>query len=739
MRYRTDFPVEKYPSLYQSIVGQCWNAQQLAEITGGEWIVPPPPSWYVRSVSYNGWGIDDLPGPILDIAISSRLLRRQAPFFAGAVVGRPIEDLPTGFPQLLVKNPATAMIELGFAARRRFRGKLIAVTGSCGKTTTVAMIKKILSKDHYVPSTFRTYNHSFGIGMLLANLCMDTEFAVVEESHAFLQQFASAADLKPHVAVITSIVEAHLNDTKDLENIARIKSSIFHGMEPGGYAVVNRDCPYFELILGEVEKAKLQLITFGLHPESMIKIGRLADGEKISVFGKEYILKCHVSPYQILDALAAIGVSEALKIPMQDVLPELESYESVNGRNKIQNMTYYGKHITVINGTFNANEASMRDGLKYLAQIGKQEDSRVAILGDIAELGERAVPIHKNLAKDIISCRVNRVILSGTYMRYLYDEVKELCNCVWFPSLKDLMTNLKQYLKEDDVVFIKSSHSTQFHKIVNHIQRQYADETMRSAMQVTASHQENLLEQMTASAVIAIDLTNHQTCYEKNADMKLYPASLTKMLTCIIALERCDMEEICRRRADDLIFSDKNYAALVKESGCYMKLGELLKGMMLRSNNEMAEAVARHVSGSIQNFSILMNEKARQIGLSENSHFANPHGIDNIHHYSTARDMAKLAAYCWRNEQFRALAGMKESVLTYLYPPRKIRIKNTNEMLHYYEGCKGIKTGITPKAGGNLCTLVERNNRKILSVVMHSENGVTRFTDTANLMNYILM
>lgn len=601
MRYRADFPVEKYPSLYQSIVGQCWNAQQLAEITGGEWIVTPPASWHVRSVSYNGWGIDDLPGPILDIAISSRLLRRQAPSFAGAVVGRPIEDLPTGFPQLLVKNPAAAMIELGFAARKRFRGKLIAVTGTCGKSTTVAMIKKILSKNHYVPSTCRNQNGLIGVGMVLANMCMDTEFAVVEEGNLFFQKIIQAPDVMPHVAVITSIAEAHLTDTKNLENIARIKSSIFHGMEPGGYAVVNRDCPYFELILREVEQAKLQLITFGLHPESMIKIGRLADGEKISVFGKEYILKCHVSPYQILDALAAIGVSEALKIPMQDVLSELESYESVNGRNKIQNMTYHGKYITVIDGTFNANEASMRDGLNYLAQIGKQEDSRVAILGDIAELGERSIPIHKNLAKDIISCRVNRVILSGTYMRYLYDEVKELCNCVWFPSLKDLMMNLKQYIKENDVVFIKSSHSTQFHKIVNHIQRQYADEAMRSAMQVAYSHQENLLEQMTASAVIAIDLTNHQTCYEKNADMKLYPASLTKMLTCIIALERCDVEEICRLRAEDLIVSDKKFALLAKESGYYIKLGELLKGMMIRSNNEMAEAVARHVSGSIQN------------------------------------------------------------------------------------------------------------------------------------------
>ena len=236
---------------------------------------------------------------------------------------------------------------------------------------------------------------------------------------------------------------------------------------------------------------------------------------------------------------------------------------------------------------------------------------------------------------------------------------------------------------------------------------------------------------ITADAAIVIDAATEKVVYEKNADKKEYPASMTKMLTCIIGLENGQANRIvsispaatdveCTELwpGEELIFSD------------------LLNQMMLISDNGAALAVGEVIGGSQSNFAKIMNQKAQEIGTT-NSHFVNPNGMPHPNHYSTARDMAKIAAYGMRNKTFRSIVSTPAKNIYYLKPRGHVEYcENTNELLASYPGCTGIKTGYTRAAQGCLAAAAKRGDKEYIVIVMHSKDWDTRFTEAAALLDY---
>ncbi len=236
---------------------------------------------------------------------------------------------------------------------------------------------------------------------------------------------------------------------------------------------------------------------------------------------------------------------------------------------------------------------------------------------------------------------------------------------------------------------------------------------------------------ITADAAIVIDERTGQVLYEKNADKREYPASMTKMMTCILALEK---------GSPDQIITVSDNAANVECTRLYpgyaLRLADIEQQMMMISDNGAATAIGEAIGGSEAGFADMMNAKAQEIGAT-NTHFVNMNGMPDPDHYSTARDMAKIAAYGMKMPAFRKIVGTKEKRLYYIAPQgHTTYCENTNELLDTYEGCTGIKTGWTSAARGCVSAAASRDGRELIAVVMHSDDDETRFSEAAELLDY---
>ena len=231
--------------------------------------------------------------------------------------------------------------------------------------------------------------------------------------------------------------------------------------------------------------------------------------------------------------------------------------------------------------------------------------------------------------------------------------------------------------------------------------------------------------------IIVLDRKTHLPLYEKDAYSKVAMASTTKILTCIIALENYPLDALVpiSKKASSISGSTLGISQNTK-----ITMNDLLYGLMLRSGNDCAVAIAEYISGSTENFSILMNQKSEELGL-KNSHFITPHGLDNPNHYTTAYDLAILTDYALKNPKFLEIVSTKTHTIYLNNIPRTI--SNTNELLGNTQGVYGVKTGFTFEAGRCLVSACKRNNLDIIVIVLGAATKRIRTNDSINLINYI--
>lgn len=236
-----------------------------------------------------------------------------------------------------------------------------------------------------------------------------------------------------------------------------------------------------------------------------------------------------------------------------------------------------------------------------------------------------------------------------------------------------------------------------------------------------------------ADSAILVEASTGRIIYEKNSNAEREPASMTKMLTCVIALEELDpSKEVIMSQA--AVMTEDN--TLNWATGDSVNVKDMVTAVMLVSENGGAVALAQTVAGNVTNFAEMMNDKARIIGCKD-SHFINPNGLPSTNHYSTAADMARIAVYCMKNEAFREIVDTRRTSIRWIYPKEKwAELNNTNELLGKYNGADGIKTGWTTAAGGCLAASAKRGEVELIAIVMRSPNHDTRFDDATALLNY---
>ena len=248
-------------------------------------------------------------------------------------------------------------------------------------------------------------------------------------------------------------------------------------------------------------------------------------------------------------------------------------------------------------------------------------------------------------------------------------------------------------------------------------------------IEVTASNVSEL-PKTNSRRYIVYDRISKSMIIGKNEDVKSAMASTTKIMTTIVILEKADLNEKVTVSAKA---GGTGGSRLGLKRGDKASVRDLLYGLMLRSGNDAAVALAEHVGGSVKGFAELMNEKAIELGLT-NTHFVTPHGLDDANHYTTALELAKLTDYAMDNEIFAKIVGTKSTTIYINNQSRQIN--NTNELLGVLNGVVGVKTGFTNNAGRCLVTETKRNNMDIITIVLGADTKKDRTKDSVNLIEY---
>ena len=253
--------------------------------------------------------------------------------------------------------------------------------------------------------------------------------------------------------------------------------------------------------------------------------------------------------------------------------------------------------------------------------------------------------------------------------------------------------------------------------------------TLPSLLHLDSIEGSDKLSSISAEAWMLVDDNTGFVISQKYANEPAFMASLTKMMTCLLALENGNLSDTVKITEDVFIAKDSR----VRLGDGYV-MSHLIDEMMLVSDNDAAYALAKQIGGDTLTFCDMMNEKAAYLGMT-NTHFANPNGMPNFENYSSASDLIRLSRYCMRDSSFAQIVGTKEKDIR-LTDGRHMPCRNTNVLLTTYEGCIGIKTGFTRQAGNCLASAATREGVTLYLVLLNSRSMSSRFMESAILLDY---
>lgn len=385
----------------------------------------------------------------------------SAAFEAGAdaalVTHRP-SDVGDTAALLTVANTQRALEDLAVAARARSNAKIIAVTGSVGKTTTKEILRIALGALGSTHASASSYNNHWGVPLSLASMPRDSRYGVFEIGMNHFGEIRSLVGfVRPHVALVTSIAPAHLEFFGTCEAIVDAKSEIFEGIAPGGAALIPGDSPYVERLVARARQNHVaRILRFGSSPKCdarLIDYAPMGEGAHISadICGTPVEFRVGAPGRHIAEN--AVGALLAVAMADGDVLnaaAALRQFTALKGRGA----RFVAGDVNVIDESYNANPASMAAALTLLASA---KGRRIAVLGDMLEMGPEAASHHAGLAAPIESARADLVFLCGTQMKVLWDILPVSRRGGYAATSQELAPQVSTTLKAGDTVLIKGS------------------------------------------------------------------------------------------------------------------------------------------------------------------------------------------------------------------------------------------------------------------------------------------
>lgn len=383
-------------------------------------------------------------------------------------------------PLVVVPDVLDAMRRLGEVSRMRCKGQIIAITGSVGKTSTKEMMKTVLSASGKVHASAASYNNHWGVPLTLARMPEDTRFGVFEIGMNHGGEITPLVKMvRPHVAIITNIAAAHIGAFDSIEGIAHAKAEIYQGVVPGGYALINHDDRRYTLLRDLAKEAEIEhLNSFGTKRGSEIWLRELettSAGSKLSVrINGETDVEYSVNlpgEHMAMNSLAVLGAAVLAGANLDKTIDAFARIMPTEGRGAQYTIGGSGAMgITIIDESYNANPASMQAALSVLKDFeGIKTKRRIAVLGDMLELGRQSKKLHEELAKPISASKADLVYLVGPEMEHLAKILPKDKLGGHFRDAKALVPRLKEAMKPGDVLMLKASKSIGFGAVVQEI------------------------------------------------------------------------------------------------------------------------------------------------------------------------------------------------------------------------------------------------------------------------------
>ncbi len=363
-----------------------------------------------------------------------------------------------------VKNTISFLSHFAKLKRKKSFANIIAITGSAGKTSLKNLITNLLQNFGKTYSSPKSYNNHFGVPVSLSNLSFDDKFGVFEVGMSKSGEIKRLTKLiKPHIGIITNIGEAHIENFKNIHEIAKAKSEIIENIKSGGTVVLNRDDKFFNYLHKKAKKYKLNISTFGLHKNSDIflkKIVKKENKSKIFVNMNNQTIDFEIKDLNVYNVLSSLAVLKELKIDILSIKNKFKYYESIEGRGKSYLISRYKKKFKLIDESYNANPLSVKNAINKLRFIKKKKYKKYLILGDMLELGSRSRKYHEELSKVINNSDIDKVFVKGNKTIYTYKLLKKDKRGNILQNIEDIDSSLNKIISNNDYLMIKGSNAT---------------------------------------------------------------------------------------------------------------------------------------------------------------------------------------------------------------------------------------------------------------------------------------
>ena len=384
-----------------------------------------------------------------------------------AIVTRVTDEMKAAGAVLEVaEDPLRGLENIGRAARARCQAQVIAVTGSVGKTSAKEMLRTALSASGLTHASAASFNNHWGVPLTLARMPRDTAFGVFEIGMNHAGEITPLVGMvKPHVAIITTIAASHLGHFNSLDDIAEAKAEIFSGVVAGGHAVINRDTPYFDRLAAVARATGIgRIVSFGKSSQADVRIERLALHADCccvtaDVLGESVIYKLGLpGEHMAVNSLAVLAAVKLSGADLARAALALAAAQPAKGRGVRERLPIAGGELLLIDESYNANPASVAAALALLATAKPGKGGRrIAVLGDMLELGEQSAALHAGLFEPMDAARVDVLYAAGPLMANLWDRVPEPKRGAHAATSEAIRDALLAGLRAGDVVMVKGS------------------------------------------------------------------------------------------------------------------------------------------------------------------------------------------------------------------------------------------------------------------------------------------
>ncbi|MDO5658662.1 MAG: UDP-N-acetylmuramoyl-tripeptide--D-alanyl-D-alanine ligase [Paracoccus sp. (in: a-proteobacteria)] len=441
-----------------------WTSDDAAKATGGR----VTRAWQAAGISIDSRSI--APGDLFIALTAARdghdfVAQALAAGAAAAMVSRIPDGVAADAPLLIVEDVFTALQDLGRAGRARTGARVLAITGSVGKTSTKDMAVAALQAQGRVHAAEASLNNHWGVPLTLARMPEDTDFAVLELGMNHPGEIEPLARMaRPHVAMITTVAAVHLEAFENVEGIAREKAAIFAGLEPAGVAIIPEDLEVTQILRDGADEAGAIVAGFGAQGMARVLTSSTSatGSETTARIFSDTVRFTLASPgaHFVMNAVGVLAAVARLGADVNKAAQGLSSWHPYRGRGGVEQIGA----LTVLDDSYNANPTSLRAGLQSLARL--PEGRRIAILGDMGELGAGSPAIHRDIATWPEIAPIARIHTAGPLMRNLHDALPEAQRGLWAESADGLIARISELAQPGDIVFFKGSKSSRVASIV---------------------------------------------------------------------------------------------------------------------------------------------------------------------------------------------------------------------------------------------------------------------------------